>query len=90
MRIAEAAGLEVRVDWTQGSRLLDTATAHLHASARLVGCDPAVDYHLRIKEDIVAEGGIRLSSQGVEVPQTPGLGIIIDEDLVNHLRDRKG
>jgi len=90
MRIAEAAGLEVRVDWTQGSRLLDTATAHLHASVRLVGCDPAVDYHLRIKEDVVAEGGIRLSSQGVEVPQTPGLGIIIDEDLVNHLRDRKG
>ncbi len=90
MRIAEAAGLEVRVDWTQGSRILDTATAHLHACVRLVGCDPAVDYHLRIKEDIVAEGGVKLTAQGAEVPHGPGLGITVDEDLVRHLSQRKG
>jgi L-alanine-DL-glutamate epimerase-like enolase superfamily enzyme len=89
MRIAEAAGLEVRVDWTQGSRLLDTATAHLHACVRLVGCDPGIDYHLRIKEDIVAEGGIKPTPQGVEVPDAPGLGLTVDEDLVKHLQHRK-
>jgi L-alanine-DL-glutamate epimerase-like enolase superfamily enzyme len=88
MRIAEAAGLEVRVDWTQGSRLLDTATAHLHACIRLVGCDPAVDFHLRIKEDIVVEGGVELTSQEAEVPQGPGLGITVDEDLGKHLSSR--
>jgi len=89
MRIAEGAGLEVRVDWIQGSRLVDTAAAHLHASVRLVGCDPALDYHLRIKEDIVAEGGVRLTPQGVEVPQGPGLGLTVDEDLVKFLSRRK-
>lgn len=89
MRIAEAAGLEVRVDWVQGSRLLDTATAHLHACVRVVGCDPAVDYHLRIKEEIVAEGGVRLTPKGAEVPDGPGLGLEIDEDMVEHLRHRK-
>jgi L-alanine-DL-glutamate epimerase-like enolase superfamily enzyme len=89
MRIAESAGLEVRVDWVQGSRLLDTATAHLHACVRMVGCDPAVDYHLRIKEDIVAEGGVQLTSEGVDVPEGPGLGIVVDEQMVKYLqRDR--
>jgi len=88
MRIAEAAGLEVRVDWTQGSRLLDTATAHLHACIRLVGCDPAVDYHLRIKEDPVVEGGVKLTDNGASVPEGPGLGITIDEDLVEYLRNK--
>lgn len=90
MRIAEAAGLEVRVDWTQGSRLLDTATAHLHTCVRLVGCDPAVDYHLRIKEDIVGDGGVLLTSDGVEVPQGPGLGLTIDENLVAFLSRPRG
>jgi len=89
MRIAEAAGMEVRVDWTQGSRLLDTASAHLNACIRRVGCDPAVDYHLRIKEDIVSEGGVRLTDKGATLPEGPGLGITVDEDLVKHLAQRK-
>ena len=58
MRIAEAANLPVRIDWTQGSALLDTATAHLHAAVRLVGCDPGMDYQLRIKDRPVADGGV--------------------------------
>jgi L-alanine-DL-glutamate epimerase-like enolase superfamily enzyme len=89
MRIAEAAGLEVRVDWVQGSRLLDTATAHLHAAVRVAACDPAVDYHLRVKDDFIAEGGVQLTSDGAEVPEGPGLGIVVDEEKVERLRQKR-
>ena len=88
MRIAEAAGLTVRVDWTQGSRLLDTATGHLHAAIRLVGCDPGMDYHLRIADEPVSEGGAMIENGVVVMPSGPGLGIEIDEKTVRRLAER--
>ncbi len=88
MRIAESAGLSVRVDWTQGSRLLDTATAHLHAAIRLVGCDPGMDYHLRIADNPVAEGGAVVENGQVVVPDRPGLGLVVDEQCIAHLNQR--
>jgi L-alanine-DL-glutamate epimerase-like enolase superfamily enzyme len=88
MRVAEAAGLPVRVDWTQGSRLLDTATGHLHAAARLVGCDPGMDYHLRIADEPVASGGAVVVDGQVAMPAGPGLGLEVDEKLVRRLAER--
>jgi L-alanine-DL-glutamate epimerase-like enolase superfamily enzyme len=89
MRIAEAAGLPVRVDWTQGSHLLDTATGHLHAAVRLPGCDPGMDYQLRIKDRPV-EGGAALGRDGrVVMPQAPGLGVVVDEKRVRRLSRRR-
>jgi len=90
MRIAEAAGLPVRIDWTQGSHLLDTATGHLHAAVRIVGCDPGMDYQLRIKDKPVKEGGVTWNGKGhIVMPDTPGLGLTVDEKLVRELARRR-
>lgn len=90
MRIAEAAALPVRIDWTQGSALLDTATGHLHAAVRNVGCDPGMDYQLRIKDRPLKEGGVSLDSGGrVVMPETPGLGLVVDEKLLKELSQRR-
>ena len=89
MRIAEAAGLPMRVDWTQGSALLDTATGHLHAAVRLVACDPGMDYQLRIKDRPVKEGGAVVREGKVFMPDTPGLGLELDEELIRKLSQRR-
>jgi L-alanine-DL-glutamate epimerase-like enolase superfamily enzyme len=90
MRIAEAAGLPVRIDWTQGSHLLDTATGHLHAAVRLVGCDPGMDYQLRIKDRPVKEGGVAFDKKGRFImPVAPGLGLTVDEKLIRKLSQRR-
>jgi len=89
MRIAEAANLPVRIDWTQGSALLDTATGHLHAAVRLVGCDPGMDYQLRIKDRPVKAGGVVLKNNKLVMPETPGLGLTVDEKLVRKLSQRR-
>lgn len=89
MRIAEAAGLPIRIDWTQGSALLDTAAGHLHAAVRLVGCDPGMDYQLRIKDKPVAEGGAEIKDGKVVMPDSPGLGLTLDEKLIKKLSQRR-
>ena len=90
MRIAEAAGLPVRIDWTQGSHLLDTATGHLHAAVRNVACDPGMDYQLRIEDRPVKEGGVMLDRNGRFVmPDAPGLGLTVDEKVIKMLSQRR-
>ena len=89
VRISEAANVPVRIDWTQGSHLLDTATGHLHACVRLAACDPGMDYQLRIKDKPVAEGGVKVENKQFVMPDTPGLGLTIDEDVIKHLSQRK-
>ena len=89
MRIAEAANLPVRIDWTQGSALLDTATGHLHAAVRLVGCDPGMDYQLRIKDRPVKEGGAVVKKGTLVMPDGPGLGLTVDEKLIRRLAQRR-
>lgn len=89
MRIAEAAGLPVRIDWTQGSALLDTATGHLHAAVRRVACDPGMDYQLRIKDKPVAAGGAQVRKGRLVMPDGPGLGLTVDEKLIRRLSKRR-
>ena len=89
MRIAEAANLPVRIDWTQGSALLDTATGHLHAAVRLVGCDPGMDYQLRIKDRPVQAGGAQVKKGKLVMPDGPGLGLTVDEKLIRRLAQRR-
>ena len=74
---------------TQGSALLDTATGHLHAAVRLVGCDPGMDYQLRIKDRPVAEGGAVVKGGKVVLPDAPGLGLTVDEKLIARLAKRR-
>ena len=89
MRIAEAAGLPVRIDWTQGSALLDTATGHLHAAVRLVACEPGMEYQLRIRDKPVADGGAVVRKGRLVMPGGPGLGLTVDEKLVRRLAQRR-
>ena len=89
MRVAEAASLPVRIDWTQGSSLLDTATGHLHAAVRLVGCDPGMDYQYRIKDRPVKEGGAVMKKGKLVMPDGPGLGLIMDEKVIKRLSQRR-
>ncbi|MGY8991909.1 MAG: enolase C-terminal domain-like protein, partial [Rhodospirillales bacterium] len=89
VRISEAANVPVRIDWTQGSHLLDTATGHLHACVRLAACDPGMDYQLRIKDKPVAEGGVKVENNQFVMPDQPGLGLTVDEDVIKHLSQRK-
>ena len=89
VRIAVAAELPVRIDWTQGSALLDTATGHLHAAVRLVGCDPGMDYQLRIKDRPVKEGGAVVTQGKLVMPEGPGLGLTVDEKLIRRLARRR-
>lgn len=79
----------MRIDWTQGSALLDTATGHLHAAVRLVGCDPGMDYQLRIKDQPVAEGGAVVRRGRIVMPEAPGLGLVVDEKLIRRLAQRR-
>lgn len=89
IQVAEAAGLDVRIDWVQASRLVDTAGAHVHANVKNVGLVPAVDYHLRIAEEIVGEGGIAIDEQGVvSLPESPGLGVVMNEEEIDRLSRR--
>lgn len=89
VRIAEAAALPVRVDWTQGSALLDTATGHLHAAVRLAACDPGMDYQLRIRDRPVKEGGAVVKKGKLVMPEGPGLGLTVDEKLIRRLAQRR-
>ena len=89
LRVAEAASLPVRIDWTQGSSLLDTATGHLHAAVRIVGCDPGMDYQLRIKDRPVKEGGAVMKKGKLVMPDAPGLGLTMDEKLIRRLSQRR-
>lgn len=88
IHVAEAAGLDVRIDWVQASRLVDTATAHLHANVKNVGADPAVDYHLRLADEIVKDGGIAIKDGVVTLPEAPGLGVVLDEEVIERLSKR--
>jgi L-alanine-DL-glutamate epimerase-like enolase superfamily enzyme len=70
--------------------LLDTATGHLHAAVRIVGCDPGMDYQLRIKDQPVKEGGVTQDKNGYFVmPTAPGLGLTVDEKLIRKLSQRR-
>ncbi len=89
IHLAEAAGLDVRIDWVQASRLVDTAGAHVHANVKKVGLAPALDYHLRIAEEIVKEGGITINRGVVSLPEAPGLGVELDDELISSLSKRR-
>jgi len=56
---------------------------------RLVGCDPGMDYQLRIKDRPVKSGGAVVKNRKVVMPQAPGLGLEVDEKLIRRLAQRR-
>ena len=59
------------------------------AAARLVACDPGMDYQLRIKDKPVADGGAVLRKGRLVMPEGPGLGLTVDEKLIRRLSRRR-
>lgn len=80
-RLGEAAGMHMQVGGFMESRLGMTASAHLAlANDHIVHCD--FDTPLMFTEDPVL-GGLIYKEKGVlEVPDTPGLGAVIDESYL--------
>ena len=54
-----------------------------------LGCDPGMDYQLRIKDRPVAEGGAVLRKGKLVMPDGPGLGLTVDEKLVRRLAKQR-
>ena len=80
-RIGAAAGMHMQVGGFMESRLGMTAAAHLAiANDHIHHCD--FDTPLMFTEDPVI-GGIQYKEKGViELPETPGLGAVIDESYL--------
>lgn len=81
-QLGEAAGMALQVGGFMESRLGMTAAAHLALSNKAIHhCD--FDTPLMFTEDPVI-GGIKYVEKGViDVPDTPGLGAVIDERYLN-------
>lgn len=79
INLAETAGLFYRVDCMIETRLGNTAAAHLAGSSRstLVGLDSS----LHINGDVLTQGGMRIEEGYVIVPDGPGLGAEVNEQL---------
>ena len=48
-----------------------------------------MDYQLRIKDRPVKAGGVVLKNNKLVMPETPGLGLTVDEKLVRKLSQRR-
>jgi L-Ala-D/L-Glu epimerase len=81
IQLAEDAGMKIQVGGFLESRLGFTASAHLALTSKnIVWCD--FDTPLMFTEDSVS-GGISYNRQGViTVPDQPGLGAWIDDDIL--------
>ena len=84
VKLAEAAGIHLQVGAMIESRLAMTAFAHFAL------CSPAIvhfdfDTALMLKEDLVSGGIIYEKFGVVRVPEEPGLGATIDENLLKKL-----
>jgi L-alanine-DL-glutamate epimerase-like enolase superfamily enzyme len=86
--LGAAAGMVLQVGGFMESRLGMTAAAHLALSSSAIHhCD--FDTPLMYTEDPVV-GGIRYLAQGViDVPDTPGLGAVINEQYLQHAEKRE-
>jgi L-alanine-DL-glutamate epimerase-like enolase superfamily enzyme len=84
--IAEAAGLPV---FLHSNIELGVATAaHLHLAASLPNCHYASQTeHQFLSGDVVAQGDIDHNGGSYAVPQGPGLGVEVDEELVRKYHD---
>ena len=80
--LAESFGILTRVDGIPGEgKLSNTASAHLVLTLKHpIVC--GVMQHVRLEKDLVTEGGIQFSGGSVTLPDTPGLGVTVDENLL--------
>ncbi|MBI4258003.1 MAG: hypothetical protein HY619_03525, partial [Thaumarchaeota archaeon] len=82
--IAEAAGLQVRIDGVPGdTKLSNTAAAHVATTTRrLLPGSGVMQHRYFLKDDVVAEGGLVFEDGRVSVDDKPGFGIKHKENLL--------
>jgi L-Ala-D/L-Glu epimerase len=83
--LCEAAGMPYIIDEITETRVCGTAVSHLALTVSgLVygGCT----CHRHLRDDPVAEGGLRIDDGMVSVEELPGLGLILDEAFVRFER----
>ena len=80
--LAESFGILTRVDGIPGEgKLSNTASAHLVLTLKHpTVC--GVMQHTRLEKDLVTEGGIEFAEGQVTLPDKPGLGVAVDENLL--------
>jgi len=85
IEICELAGMDVKFDWVHYGRIGDTAVCHVAANLRFSHI-VAVDAHTQFKEDIVSSGGMRIEEGKAQIPSLPGLGIEIDDTVLDRCK----
>lgn len=79
--IMESAGLGYRVDGVRGeTRVSNTASAHL-ATALPNPTAPGLMQHARLAQDMVSDGGLHFADGCVSVPDGPGLGLTLHDNV---------
>lgn len=87
--LAEAAGIQVQIDDVAETRIATTASAQLAATVRddiyfVYSGGPACAW---LSKDIVKKGGVRISQDGIcSIPDEPGLGLELDEQILEESR----
>lgn len=83
--MAETFGINVAIDSLPYSRIGDTAMCHLAATIK----EPYpgdLETHTWLKENPVKRGGLVIEDGYAKVPSSPGLGIELDEDVIEKMR----
>ncbi len=85
VQMAQVGGVDVKFDWIHYGRVGDTAALHVAANVQFVHF-VACDSHTQFREDIVASGGMRIEKGRARIPDLPGLGIELDDEMVERCR----
>lgn len=83
--MAEACGIGVAIDGLPYSKIGDTAMCHLAATIK----EPYpgdLEGHTWFKENPVKRGGLTIEDGYAKVPSSPGLGIELDDELIEDIR----
>lgn len=83
--LCEAAGMPYIIDEITETRVCGTAVSHLALTVGTLvygGCT----CHRHLRDDPVADGGLRIDDGMVSVAERPGLGLTLDDSLVRFER----
>jgi L-alanine-DL-glutamate epimerase-like enolase superfamily enzyme len=83
--MAEASGIGVAIDGLPYSKIGDTAMCHLAATIK----EPypgGLDGHTWLRENPVKSGGLTIEDGYAKVSSSPGLGIQLNDDVIEDIR----
>jgi L-alanine-DL-glutamate epimerase-like enolase superfamily enzyme len=81
--ICEAAGMPYIIDEITETRVCGTAVSHLALTvSKMVygGCT----CHAHLSQDTVKDGGLKITNGQVSIPDVPGLGLVLNEEIIRY------